>query len=201
LSKCTEEKQHNAGVLQDLLRFYAFAFLLQLLFFVVYAAKVSEHPTSTKVVVDRVINIFISAAPTGAPTVVVAGIAYCVVHLRNQEVVVLLPDKIKTIADVEVVCFDKTGTLTGTMVSSSLVAGQLCPLFCPVVRSTLPTCCLVAGQLCPLFCLLQGQPCLLLAFGWRALLTFIVLLHRQPGALACYANFTSRLLCQRRLML
>ncbi len=144
MSKCTERKQHSAAMLQDLLRFYAFAFVLQLFLFMLYAAKVSEHPTSTKAVIDRVINIFISAAPTGAPTVVVAGIAYCVVHLRNQEVVVLLPDKIKTIADVEVVCFDKTGTLTGTMVSICLVAGQLCPLFCFSVRSTLPTCCLVA---------------------------------------------------------
>ena len=114
-----------------------------------YAAKVSEHPTSTKAVIDRVINIIISAAPTGAPTVVVAGITYCVVHLRNQEVVVLLPDKIKTIADVEVVCFDKTGTLTGTMVSICLVAGQLCPLFC-----------LLQGQPCPLHCLPFGQPTL-----------------------------------------
>ncbi|KAL0046765.1 hypothetical protein WJX82_009387 [Trebouxia sp. C0006] len=106
---------HKDTFVVDLLRFYAFAFVLQLFLFMLYAAKVSEHPTSTKAVIDRVINIFISAAPTGAPTVVVAGIAYCVVHLRNQEVVVLLPDKIKTIADVEVVCFDKTGTLTGTM--------------------------------------------------------------------------------------
>ena len=79
--------------MQDLLRFYAFAFLLQLALFMLYAAKVSEHPTSTKAVIDRVINIFISAAPTGAPTVVVAGIAYCIVHLRNQEVVILLPEK------------------------------------------------------------------------------------------------------------
>ena len=161
-------------MLQDLLRFYACAFLLQLLFFMVYAAKVSEHPTSTKAVVDRVINIFISAAPTGAPTVVVAGIAYCVVHLRNQEVVVLLPDKIKTIADVEVVCFDKTGTLTGTMVST----------------------CLVAVQLCPLFCLLQGQPCSLLAFGWPTLLTFLSCCLDNPVHL-----FALPMSCWHRLML
>jgi len=196
VSKCTEGKQHSAGMLQDLLRFYACAFLLQLLFFMVYAAKVSEHPTSTKAVADRVINIFISAAPTGAPTVVVAGIAYCVVHLRNQEVVVLLPDKIKTIADVEVVCFDKTGTLTGTMVSTCLVAGQLCPLFCPSVRSSLPTCCLVAGQLCPLFCLLQGQPCSLLAFGWPTLLTFLSCCLDNPVHL-----FALPMSCWHRLML
>ncbi|KAL0030950.1 hypothetical protein WJX79_003464 [Trebouxia sp. C0005] len=105
---------HKDTFVVDLLRFYAFAFLLQLILFMLYAAKVSEHPTSTKGVIDRVINIFISAAPTGAPTVIVAGITYCVLHLRNQEVVILLPEKIKTIADVEVVCFDKTGTLTGT---------------------------------------------------------------------------------------
>ncbi|DBA90734.1 TPA: hypothetical protein ACH3X1_003944 [Trebouxia sp. C0004] len=106
---------HKDTFVVDLLRFYAFAFLLQLALFMLYAAKASEHPISTKGVIDRVINIFISAAPTGAPTVVVAGIACCIVHLHNQEVMILRPEKIKTIADVEMVCFDKTGTLTGTM--------------------------------------------------------------------------------------
>ena len=174
-------RKEATRVLQDLLRFYAFAFLLQLLLFLLYAAKVSEHPTSTKAVIDRVINVFISAAPTGAPTVVVAGLAYCVVHLRNKEVVVLLPEKIKTIADVEVVCFDKTGTLTGTMVSSCLVAGLLCPfpfikvnpahlLPCswstlptvlPFVWSILPTACLWMANTAHILVMLLGQPCLL----------------------------------------
>ena len=104
-----------------------------------YVAKVSEHPTSTKAVIDRVINIFISAAPTGAPTVVVAGLAYCILHLHNQGVEILLPEKIKTIADVEVVCFDKTGTLTGTMVSSCLVAVLI---VLPSAATILPTSCL-----------------------------------------------------------
>ena len=131
-----------------------------------YAAKVSEHPTSTKDVIDRVINIFISAAPTGAPTVVVAGIAYCIVHLRNQEVVILLPEKIKTIADVEVVCFDKTGTLTGTMVSSCLVAGRPLPIVLPFARSTLPTACLWMANIahpsahCFAFCKINPAHCL-----------------------------------------
>ncbi len=145
-------KVTQCGHFAGLLRFYAFAFLLQLVLFMLYAAKVSEHPTSTKGIIDRVINIFIAAAPTGAPTVVVAGLAYCIVHLRNQEVVILLPEKIKTIADVEVVCFDKTGTLTGTMVSSCLAAGQHCSLFCLLLKSTLPTSCLLDGQHCSPFC-------------------------------------------------
>ncbi len=166
-----------------------------------YAAKVSEHTTSTKTVVDRVINVFISAAPTGAPTVVVAGIAYCIVHLRNQEVVILLPEKIKTIADVEVVCFDKTGTLTGTVVSICLVADQLCPLFCLSVRSILPTCFLVAGQLCPFILPFVGSTLPTVCLWMANIAHILVLLLRQPCPHACSASFTSKTFYWHRLML
>ena len=46
---------------------------------------------------------------------------------KSQGLVILLPEKIKTIADVEVVCFDKTGTLTGSRVSPCL---SVYPLIC-----------------------------------------------------------------------
>ena len=108
-------------VLQDLLKFYFFAFLLQLCVFMLFVSKANMHPHTARSVVTRVVDIFIAAAPTGAPTVVVAALTYCIVHLnRSQGLVVLLPEKIKTIADVEVVCFDKTGTLTGSRVSPCL---------------------------------------------------------------------------------
>lgn len=114
-----------ANILQDLLRFYFFAFLLQLCIFMLYAAKAGQHPESAQQHLNRVVNIFIAAAPTGVPTVIIAALAYCILHLQSQDLLVLLPEKIKTSADVEVVCFDKTGTLTGTTVSFCLLDDHL----------------------------------------------------------------------------
>ncbi len=45
----------------------------------------------------------------------------CAQKLARQKILVLQPEKIKTIADVSVVCFDKTGTLTGSVVSCFLM--------------------------------------------------------------------------------
>ena len=47
----------------------------------------------------------------------------CARKLAGQHIDVLQPEKIKTIADVSVVCFDKTGTLTGSVVSLFLMHG------------------------------------------------------------------------------
>ena len=47
----------------------------------------------------------------------------CAQKLARQKIHVLQPEKIKTIADVSVVCFDKTGTLTGSVVSCFLMHG------------------------------------------------------------------------------
>lgn len=119
-------------MLQDLLKFYSFALLLQLCLFMLYVAKANKHPASVqdtaRSIVTRVIAVFVAAAPTGAPTVIVAALTFCIIHLRKSSLEILLPEKVKTIADVEVVCFDKTGTLTGTMVSPCL---SCCPLECP----------------------------------------------------------------------
>ena len=49
--------------------------------------------------------------------VLVTAIGAGVVRLRNQHIDVLLPNKFKTLANVDTVCFDKTGTLTATAVS------------------------------------------------------------------------------------
>ena len=110
-------------VLQDLLKFYFFALLLQLSVFMLYVAKANKHPSvqdTARSTVNRIVAVFVAAAPTGAPTVVVAALTFCIIHLRKSGLEILLPEKVKTIADVEVVCFDKTGTLTGTLVSPCL---------------------------------------------------------------------------------
>lgn len=67
--------------------------------------------------VERVVNVLIAAVPTGLATVLVFSLGTCVRKLRGQQIDLLLPEMIKTIANVEVVCFDKTGTLTRSVVS------------------------------------------------------------------------------------
>ena len=79
-------------------------------------ASRQHHFESAQQTLNRVVGVFISAFPTAIPTVVVFALGYSIVGLRSQQIEVLIPEKIKTIADVEVVCFDKTGTLTGTTV-------------------------------------------------------------------------------------
>ena len=49
----------------------------------------------------------------------------CVRKLKGQNIDVLVPEKIKTIADVSVVCFDKTGTLTGSVVCKPTSCGTV----------------------------------------------------------------------------
>lgn len=139
-------------VLQDLLKFYSFAFLLQLCIFMLYVGKANKHPASARSIVTRVVNVFIAAAPPGAPTVIVAALTCCIVHLnRSQGLVILVPEKVKTIANVEVVCFDKTGTLTGSLVSPCLaILPLLChstPLLCPLLSPLCLSCSFVAPLL------------------------------------------------------
>ena len=82
-----------------------------------YVVKAQKHPAPIQTTLDRVLGLFIAAAPTEAPTVIVAALTCCMLRLRSRGLQVLVPKKLQTIADVEVVCFDKTGTLTGNLVS------------------------------------------------------------------------------------
>lgn len=106
------------AVLQDLYQFCAVALLFQICFFMLYVARAVRHPDSVQGTVNSVVGILIAAVPTAVPTVVVAALAYCTVHLQRSHIELLVHAKIKTIADVEVICFDKTGTLTGTTVNA-----------------------------------------------------------------------------------
>ena len=103
--------------LQDLLRFCAFALLLQILIFILYVDRARRFYHGAPEVLERVISVLIAAVPTGLATVLVFSLGTCVKKLRDQQIDLLQPEKIKTIANVEVVCFDKTGTLTRSVVS------------------------------------------------------------------------------------
>ena len=103
--------------LQDLLCFCAFALLLQISIFVLYIDRARRSHHDPREVVERVVNVLVAAVPTGLATVLIFTLGTCVKKLRRQQIDLLQPEKIKTIADVEVVCFDKTGTLTRSVVS------------------------------------------------------------------------------------
>ena len=124
----TEPQPLHLAVVQDMYQFCAVALLFQACFFMLYIARAGRQPESARVTIDRVLDVFVAAVPPAAPAVVVAALAYCSLHLRRGSIEVLVPEKIKTIADVEVVCFDKTGTLTGTVVSPLCLPFGLCKL-------------------------------------------------------------------------
>ena len=106
-----------ATCLQDLMRFCAFALLLQISIFCLYIEKARHFYHGPQEVVQRVVNVLIAAVPTGLATVLVFSLGTCVKKLKSQKIDLLQPEKIKTIANVDVVCFDKTGTLTRSVVS------------------------------------------------------------------------------------
>ncbi|DBA77187.1 TPA: hypothetical protein ACH3X1_009761 [Trebouxia sp. C0004] len=106
--------------LRDLFSFCALALLLHIGIFMLYITRARTHGPSD---VKRVVNIFMGAFPTGLATVLIFSLGTCARKLARQQIDVLQPEKIKTIADVSVVCFDKTGTLTGSVVSLFLVHG------------------------------------------------------------------------------
>lgn len=120
-SACNRGSDLNHAYLQDLMRFCAFALLLQICIFCLYLNKARQFYHGPEEVFRRVVNVFIAAVPTGLATVLVFSLGTCVRKLKGQKIDLLQPEKIKTIADVDVVCFDKTGTLTRSVVSSCCV--------------------------------------------------------------------------------
>ena len=54
--------------IQDLYAFCAYALLLQLCIFMLFVSKAAQYAHSTEDIIQRVLNVFIAAVPTGAPT-------------------------------------------------------------------------------------------------------------------------------------
>ena len=98
-------------------RFFGFALVLQLCIFLIAAVPaVLGRQQPVQEAFKTLIATIIAAVPVAAPTVILAANGACMQRLRQQQIDVLNPAKLKTIADVRVVCFDKTGTLTGSVV-------------------------------------------------------------------------------------
>ena len=105
--------------MQDMFRFFGFALILQLcIFFIAAVPSVLDCQQPVQEAFKALVATIIAAIPVGAPTVILAANGACMHRLRQQQIDVLNPAKLKTIVDVKVVCFDKTGTLTGSVVST-----------------------------------------------------------------------------------
>ena len=106
--------------LQDLLRFCLFALGIQLVLLAISIAPwLSKGHVSTSEIVVQVISTIVAAMPVAIPTVIVCSNGVCASKLRARGIRVLSIDRLKSAADVSIVCFDKTGTLTASLVRCS----------------------------------------------------------------------------------
>jgi len=102
--------------LQDYFIFCIFALVLQLWFFFLFVSSATKYETSAQDAFQRVVDNFILAWPTSAPTMLIFALGCRIGRLRIKGIDTLQPGELENAASVEVVCFDKTGTLTNSVV-------------------------------------------------------------------------------------
>lgn len=82
--------------------------------------KGPEREQDAKLVIWRLLDLVIFAAPPGLPLVLMlVGAVARDLLLKKDGLLLLSPQILKQGADVDVVCFDKTGTLTDSLVSAA----------------------------------------------------------------------------------
>lgn len=99
--------------------------MLQLGIFSLHLSRASRYAHDAATSVQQVADVFIAAAPTGVPTLVIMSAYRCVLELKRKDIMVQNTIKVKTAAAVEVVVFDKTGTLTSSVVRHLLTCLML----------------------------------------------------------------------------
>ena len=102
--------------LQDILRLYGFALVMQFFILIPYLAKASVHNVDQQHVLWKVLDLLTYVAPPGLTTVMVIAGAVARSRLRKDGLRLLRPEVMKQGAAVDIVCFDKTGTLTHSAV-------------------------------------------------------------------------------------
>ena len=105
--------------LQDALRLYLFAFVLQLLILIPYMIKAPHHHQTAKDVILRLLDTVSLAAPPGLPVLMLIVGLVARSRLKKDGLLLMFPEVLKRGAAVDVVCFDKTGTLTDSAVSDA----------------------------------------------------------------------------------
>ena len=108
------------AVLQDIYQYCAYALVLQLGVFVLCLLRAHRHAQTAGMVLQRLVEVVIAAAPPQMPAVIDFALMRCAVVLKKRNIHIHVSNAIMTSADVEVAVFDKTGTLTGSIVRSRL---------------------------------------------------------------------------------
>lgn len=106
-------------VLQDVIRLYKFALVLQLLVLVPYLIRARYYHESARNVIHKVLDTLVSSAPPPVPAIMLLCGFAAIVRLRKHGITLLYPEVLKLGASCQVVAFDKTGTLTGTTVCNA----------------------------------------------------------------------------------
>ena len=107
--------------MQDVLRLYGFALVMQFIMFITYIAKAQTFSQSALDVILRILQTLTRAAPPGLPIVIMFLAANARHRLGCEDLSLMLPQVLRAGANVDVVCFNKTGTLTGNAVSNGIV--------------------------------------------------------------------------------
>lgn len=112
--------------LQDVLRLYLFALVMQLLIHLPYVIVARSHHQTAEPVLHRLASIVVYAAPPGVPTVMAMSGLIARGRLAKDGVTLMFPECLRQGADLDLVALDKTGTLTHRNVSA-LAAELPCP--------------------------------------------------------------------------
>ncbi len=103
---------------QDVVRLYCFALIIQLLLLVPYLLKAHERAQSAHQVILRLCDTLTFAAPPGLPSLLMLVGFVARRRSRKDGLQLMYPEILKRGAACDVVCFDKTGTLTHSAVSA-----------------------------------------------------------------------------------
>ncbi len=118
---------------QDVVRLYCFALIIQLLLLVPYLIKAHERAQSAHEVILKLCDTLTFAAPPGLPSLLM--LVGFVARRRSKKdgLQLMYPEILKRGAACDVVCFDKTGTLTHSAVSvpgTSFLSIWVCSKLC-----------------------------------------------------------------------
>lgn len=118
--------------MQDVMKLYIFALILEIAIFIPYCLKASQFQQSVGDMLLHLADALVHAAPPGLPAIMLFCGFFSVVRLAKKGTQVVFPQILREGSQTTVACFDKTGTLTGSVVGS--------PVCLPACLSGLPVC-------------------------------------------------------------
>ena len=107
---------HGGAVLQDMFLLYAFALCLHVIIHIPYFIKAAAFKQTGIQAVHKLLDILVSAAPVGTPTIFMLTGLIGYVRLARVNMDLKFPEVMQLGGMADIVCFDKTGTLTHSAV-------------------------------------------------------------------------------------